>query len=491
MNGDKAGARAAAIPEGALAAGARPGASLVQHAARIAVVEFLVVAVVAFVASIVYHRFVYGGVPSFVQYSSASFLLAALYLLICLLDDQYDLLSEKWTRYGIARATGSTALAFTFFLAISFLIKIADGYSRGIFLTQILTVFPIVIVVRMVLAQGVAAAASAGNLYGHLVYVVSLGCADQRSQIEQKIGVAPNRILNWVEFDPNLERENTNPEADNLTKRLAAILRECRKLGSNVVVLAFDPQNAKHISEIVEAFSELPARIQLLPADMLSVLQASKVNYSGQLRVLEISSRPSSLFDRLLKRSFDLSVAVGSAILLSPLLLFVAIAIKLDSPGPVLFRQMRHGFNNKPIEVFKFRTMMHCPEGAAFRQATRNDERITRLGRIMRRTNIDELPQLLNVLIGNMSIVGPRPHAIEHNQMYLESIKLMSRRHVVKPGITGWAQINGFRGETDTREKMLRRVECDLYYVDNWSFFLDVKILLMTVLSRKVYTNAY
>ena len=135
--------------------------------------------------------------------------------------------------------------------------------------------------------------------------------------------------------------------------------------------------------------------------------------------------------------------------------------------------------------------MTHCPEALPFGRPTRNDDRITRLGRIMRRTNIDELPQLLNVLIGNMSIVGPRPHAIEHNQMYLESIKLMSRRHVVKPGITGWAQINGFRGETDTREKMLRRVECDLYYVDNWSFFLDVKILLMTVLSRKVYTNAY
>ena len=177
--------------------------------------------------------------------------------------------------------------------------------------------------------------------------------------------------------------------------------------------------------------------------------------------------------------------------LLSPLLLLTAIAIKLDSSGPVLFRQMRQGFNNEAIEVFKFRTMFHCPEGAAFRQATLNDERVTRIGRILRATNIDELPQLLNVLIGNMSIVGPRPHVIEHNEMYVESIKLMSRRHIVKPGITGWAQVNGFRGETNTHEKMLSRVEYDLYYIDNWSFFFDIKILLMTVLYKKAYTNAY
>lgn len=490
MSNDKATAQTVALDR-TVSIGERHGTPLLRHAPRIALVEFLVVAVTALVASIIYHRMVYGGVPMLLQYVSASFLLAGFYSLICLVDDQYDLVGENWTRFGLSRAAGALALAFTFFLAASFLIKIVEGYSRGTFLTQIAAVFPILIVTRMVLAQGVTAAVKAGDLCAHRVYVVSLGCAERRNQIEQKIGMAPNRILSWVEFEGETKRDVDARESVDVCKWFASLRDECRKLKPDVVVLTFDSQHAKYVSGFIESFSELPAFIQFVPIEMLPVLQMSKVNNNGQLRVLEISSRFSSLFSRLLKRALDLTVSIAAAVLLSPLLLLTAIAIKLDSPGPILFRQMRQGFNNEAIEVFKFRTMFHCPEGAAFRQATPNDERVTRIGRILRATNIDELPQLLNVLIGNMSIVGPRPHVTEHNEMYLESIKLMSRRHIVKPGITGWAQVNGFRGETDTHEKMLSRVEYDLYYVDNWSFFFDIKILLMTVLYRKAYTNAY
>jgi lipopolysaccharide/colanic/teichoic acid biosynthesis glycosyltransferase len=173
-------------------------------------------------------------------------------------------------------------------------------------------------------------------------------------------------------------------------------------------------------------------------------------------------------------------------------LVIAAILIKLDSKGPVLFRQIRHGFNNKPIRVFKFRTMTTLEDGCvSFRQAVRGDSRVTRVGRILRRTNIDELPQLINVIRGEMSIVGPRPHAVAHNEMYVDQIVRMSRRHNVKPGITGWAQVNGLRGETDTIEKMRKRVEYDLYYIDNWSLWLDIKIIIMTPFSRSVYATAY
>lgn len=176
--------------------------------------------------------------------------------------------------------------------------------------------------------------------------------------------------------------------------------------------------------------------------------------------------------------------------MLSPLLLTVAIAIKLDSRGPVLFRQRRHGYNNETIEVFKFRSMMQSDDCGNFVQAARNDSRVTRIGAYLRRTNIDELPQLINVLRGEMSIVGPRPHATAHNSMFEDKIFVFSRRHVVKPGITGWAQVNGYRGPTDTLEKMKRCVEYDLYYIDNWSFWLDVRIVIMT-LFRMAYANAY
>ena len=177
--------------------------------------------------------------------------------------------------------------------------------------------------------------------------------------------------------------------------------------------------------------------------------------------------------------------------LLAPWLTLIAIAIKMDSRGPILFRQTRDGYSNETIKVFKFRSMTQREDGDDFVQAVRNDSRVTRVGAILRRTNIDELPQLINVLRGEMSIVGPRPHATAHNKMFEGRISVFSRRHVVKPGITGWAQVNGHRGATETLEKMQRRVEHDLYYIDNWSFWLDLRIMIMTVFSKTAYTNAY
>jgi putative colanic acid biosynthesis UDP-glucose lipid carrier transferase len=169
----------------------------------------------------------------------------------------------------------------------------------------------------------------------------------------------------------------------------------------------------------------------------------------------------------------------------------IAAAIKLDSPGPVFFRQRRYGFNNDAIVVWKFRTMHHRPDDeTVVPQATRNDPRVTRVGRFLRRTSLDELPQIFNVLTGEMSLVGPRPHAVAHNEQYAKIIDDYLSRHRVKPGITGWAQVNGLRGETDTPEKMRLRVQHDLYYIDNWSFLFDLKILALTPFAA-INRNAY
>jgi len=175
----------------------------------------------------------------------------------------------------------------------------------------------------------------------------------------------------------------------------------------------------------------------------------------------------------------------------TPLLVVVAALIRLDSPGPVFFLQRRFGFNQQPFRIFKFRTMRTLDDGAVVPQAQRDDPRLTRIGRWLRRWNIDEIPQLFNVLIGDMSLVGPRPHALSHDREYEQRIALYARRHNVKPGITGWAQINGFRGAIDTEDKMRQRVEHDLFYIDNWSLWLDLKIIVRTVLSPTAYTNAY
>jgi exopolysaccharide biosynthesis polyprenyl glycosylphosphotransferase len=206
---------------------------------------------------------------------------------------------------------------------------------------------------------------------------------------------------------------------------------------------------------------------------------------------VQLARHPLTLVDCFAKRSFDIVFAAAVLLAAGPLLLAIAALIKLDTRGPVLFRQQRHGFNNNPFRIYKFRTMTTLDDGPVVRQAQRNDARITRVGAMLRRTNLDELPQILNVLRGEMSLVGPRPHALAHNHEYEKLIALYARRHNVKPGITGWAQVQGFRGETDTIDKMEKRVECDLFYIDNWSLMLDLKILFLTVFSSKAFRNAY
>jgi putative colanic acid biosynthesis UDP-glucose lipid carrier transferase len=170
----------------------------------------------------------------------------------------------------------------------------------------------------------------------------------------------------------------------------------------------------------------------------------------------------------------------------------IAIGVKLTAPGPVLFKQLRHGWDGKPVKVYKFRTMVvHSEEGGQVTQACKGDSRITPFGAFLRRTSLDELPQFFNVLQGRMSIVGPRPHAIAHNEEYKDQIDEYMLRHKVKPGITGWAQVNGWRGETDTLEKMQKRVEYDLYYIDHWSLWFDLKIIFITLFKGFVGKNAY
>jgi len=206
---------------------------------------------------------------------------------------------------------------------------------------------------------------------------------------------------------------------------------------------------------------------------------------------MQILHPPLSKFDLVAKRAFDIVAATVTLALLSPLLLTVAIALKFGSRESVIFRQTRHGYNNEAIRIFKFRTMAISEDDDNFTQVVKDDPRVTGIGRLLRSTNIDELPQLFNVLIGEMSMIGPRPHPIALNKTFANLISKYARRHIVKPGITGWAQVNGLRGETDTIEKMQKRVLYDLYYIDNWSFMFDLKIMIMTLFSRNAYVNAY
>jgi Undecaprenyl-phosphate glucose phosphotransferase len=274
-------------------------------------------------------------------------------------------------------------------------------------------------------------------------------------------------------------------------RELRGLIKACRLLRPDDILILANQDNLPQIASLVVSLSEIPAGFHVIPVEAADVLASARIIEFGSLITMQVLRPPLSDIQKIAKRVFDVAVSTISLAVLSPLLLLVAIGIKLDSRGPVLFRQTRHGYNNEVIRVFKFRTMTNLEDGDDFVQAARNDSRVTRFGATLRRTNIDELPQLINVLRGEMSIVGPRPHATSHNKMFEGKISIFSRRHVVKPGITGWAQVNGYRGATDTLEKMRRRVEHDLWYIDNWSFWLDIRIMIMTVFSKTAYINAY
>jgi putative colanic acid biosynthesis UDP-glucose lipid carrier transferase len=208
--------------------------------------------------------------------------------------------------------------------------------------------------------------------------------------------------------------------------------------------------------------------------------------------VVNLTESPMHGINRLIKAIEDRLLSAVILVVISPLLLLIALLVKFTSPGPVLFKQMRHGWDGKKIKVYKFRTMyVHQEEAGKVTQAGRQDKRVTPLGGFLRRTSLDELPQFFNVLQGRMSIVGPRPHAVQHNEYYKEQIEAYMLRHKVKPGITGWAQVNGWRGETDSLEKMQKRVEYDIFYIENWSLWFDVQIMLMTLFKGFVNKNAY
>jgi Undecaprenyl-phosphate glucose phosphotransferase len=274
---------------------------------------------------------------------------------------------------------------------------------------------------------------------------------------------------------------------------LDALVREARSGTIDDVVIALPWSQDDRVMAIVSRLRELPVNVYLA-SDLIGFRTEfrSPPGHFGRLPVVQLIGRPMSGWDSIIKSIEDYVLASALVVALSPLLVLIALAIKLDSSGPVLFRQKRLGFNNQVIDVYKFRSM-HADAGQAGRtlQATRQDPRISRVGRILRRWSLDELPQLFNVLNGSMSLVGPRPHALDHNEDFARQIRGYFARHRVKPGITGLAQVRGYRGATDTPEKLEGRVRNDIFYVDNWSLSFDVQILLRTVVICLVGKNAY
>jgi len=272
---------------------------------------------------------------------------------------------------------------------------------------------------------------------------------------------------------------------------LDELIEEIKERHVDYVYLALPLRAEKRLKEVIQKLSDTTASVYIVPDIFTFGLLNARMVDMGGIPTISVYENPFYGINDWIKRGEDIIVGSLITLMILPLMVILAVGVKLSSPGPVIFKQRRYGFNGEEIFVWKFRTMSVCEDGPDIPQAQKNDPRITKFGEFLRKTSLDELPQFINVLQGRMSIVGPRPHAVAHNEYYRNLIPGYMLRHKVKPGITGWAQVNGWRGETDTLEKMQKRVDFDLAYIRNWSFWMDIKIIFMTVFGGFGGKNAY
>jgi Undecaprenyl-phosphate glucose phosphotransferase len=455
---------------------------------RLVATEFLAVFVAAYMIGMIYFRVVLHRWPPTEAYVASGLLIAGLILLISIGFQHYVKLQIQPRHRFLWNGIGAVALAFSFFLSILFLLKVSDDYSRATFFFQLLAVAVTVLGVRTIGQATLRSAIASGRIKARRVVLV--GNPAYYSEIAGRLADAGAQILRSLPF-PTRSAQTLNGSCPDIDLGLSRQMIEiCRTLKPDDILILSTAPDLPRSARLADVLSELPVSLHMIPVGTSNLRGTLRLGELGNIVTIQLLRRPLSLFDRVVKRVFDIAAAIMGLLILAPVALLVCVAIKLDTRGPVMFRQTRHGYNNETIRIFKFRTMTTTEDGHAFTQAKKDDPRVTSVGRVLRRTNIDELPQLINVLLGDMSIVGPRPHPIALNKKFEQHISPFSRRHNVKPGITGWAQVNGFRGETDTLEKMQRRFECDLYCIDNWSFMLDMKIILMTLVSKSAYLNA-
>ncbi|MGC2080339.1 MAG: exopolysaccharide biosynthesis polyprenyl glycosylphosphotransferase, partial [Xanthobacteraceae bacterium] len=367
---------------------------------------------------------------------------------------------------------------FLVLLGIAFSLKIGEALSRGATFGFFISGFVFLIVWRSSLGHLLVAALATGTFAKQKTILLGerkLLLASRVLPELQRYGYMPTAVFEFGE-----EGYPPNGMSKALLHTLDLAIKAARQEPIENILLFIGWEYEDCIETILDTLSVLPIPVYLVPDDKV-VRYLSRICSIGPVSIAELKRAPLSKLERVLKRAVDLLGASAGLFLLSPLMLATAISIKLDSNGPILFSQWRSGFNGRLFRIYKFRSMTVLEDGPVIQQATREDPRCTRVGRWLRRTNIDELPQLFNVLRGEMSLVGPRPHAAAHDCEYEQQIAAYAFRYQLKPGITGWAQLNGYRGETRTVDLMSKRIEHDLWYIKNWSFWLDLKNLLGTL----------
>ncbi|TQF33461.1 UDP-phosphate glucose phosphotransferase [Bradyrhizobium sp. UNPA324] len=454
-----------------------------------AVIDAALVMVSGIGCAVGYHIVTAGTLGKADVYAAASVLVAINFVLLTVVQHGYRLKNvtnlPRTFRLTLTTWTG----LFGALLAIAFTMKVSEEFSRGTTISFYLVGLAVLLAWKMMAARWTAHALRTGAFAnGRAIMIAEFGLASSSNAVDD-LGQHGYRLVRVMEIPAkDLASPLLLSQQAPRFEELIAFARE-QRIEHVFLLMNWSRQHA--IDSILDALKILPIPVHLVPDPNAARFLRYPLVSTGNTFTAELRRAPLSWKERALKRTLDLVGASVALLVFAPVMLVTAILIKLSSKGPVFFRQTRHGFGGRAFKIFKFRTMRVLEDGPTIVQAQKNDPRVTPIGKWLRKTSIDELPQLFNVLKGDMSLVGPRPHAAAHNDEYEQIIGNYAFRHHVKPGITGWAQVNGYRGETRTLDLMQKRVEYDLWYINNWSVWLDVRILLGTAAVTFARPTAY
>ncbi len=422
-----------------------------------------------------------------------------LVLLVCLssflfLSQTFDLY-RSWRTSSTLTMLGHTSLVWivccVLLITLAYFTKTGNFYSRLAIGTWFLSTFLCLNIWRIFFRAVLFKFRQTGK---NMKAVLIIGATNTGLSLAQQITANPQQGLKLIGFYEDRPKDRLPDMKDypilGTIDEGIVVVKDNPDI--NHVYIAMPMKAEARITDILNRFSDTTATVHIIPDFFIFNLLHARWQHVGTMQTLSIFDSPFDGFNLTIKRIEDVVLSLIILSLVAIPMCFIALAVKLTSKGPVIFKQKRYGLDGKEIQIYKFRSMALVNQRVDnIVQATKFDARVTPIGRFIRRTSLDELPQFVNVLQGNMSIVGPRPHAIQHNEEYRQLIEGYMLRHKAKPGITGWAQINGWRGETDTLDKMQKRIEYDLNYIHRWSLFFDLKIIFMTIFKGFVNKNAY
>ena len=476
-------------------AAAEPAAPAVSRVVIAGVVRTIETALIVLTGVAIYYFYIVRNVGAQPGYLAVTVGVAAMAIVVFQSLHVFSAPAFRNPSRALFRIAGGWTLAFLVVFAGMFFLKLDGTLSRVWIAAWFVVGFVALAVERVILAQFVALLVSAGRLQQRAVIVGGGAIGADLLRELAKNDEAEVQLLGVFD-DRSDERSPDTVEGYPKLGNVDDLVDFARTTRVDLVIFALPITAEQRILQMLRKLWVLPIDSRLAAHANRLRFRPRSYSYVGKVPVLDLFDKPIADWDIVIKQTFDRVVGGLALVALSPILAATAVAIKLDSRGPVFFKQKRFGFNNELIEVYKFRSMrVDQLDPTAAKLVTRDDPRVTRVGRFIRKTSIDELPQLINVAIkGDLSLVGPRPHAIHAkaaDRQYDEVVDGYFARHRVKPGITGWAQVNGWRGETDTQEKIQQRVEHDLYYIENWSILLDLYILAITPISLFKSDNAY